>query len=338
MCSATAFGEYAGTRTTSRPSRCAASRSTLLNPAQRSATWRTPTAASAVSTGSSSTSFTNTHTASAPLGERHRRQPQPVLELDDLVGSATRWRGGTPPIRTASSSTSRLASSQRARREHGLTRRRGTLPRWRPSSSKRSQYNMWPQSTVATVSCGSSCSCRSERTASDTKSACPATTSSAGRRSVIGGTGRHSSPHPVTTAGTWKRRRKRPSSPSTRCSARSSATAAWVPGKSPTERATVASSTDTQPGSAMAANASALRGHRRARWRDRASPRGGPGRGGWRGGGERSRRRTSGRSRRPVRHRLRRGGRCRLVEGLDQIGHVLLDRPRPVVRRAAVTA
>ena len=51
-------------------------------------------------------------------------------------------------------------------------------------------------------------------TASETKSARWATTSSAGRRAMIRGTGRHSSPQPVTTAGLWKRSGSGASSPS----------------------------------------------------------------------------------------------------------------------------
>ena len=47
VCSATAFGEYAGTRTTVMPRATAAARSTWLYPAQRRATNRTPLSASA---------------------------------------------------------------------------------------------------------------------------------------------------------------------------------------------------------------------------------------------------------------------------------------------------
>ena len=59
-----------------------------------------------------STSFTNTQTASRAGGEWDRRQPQPVLELDDHMAGSVRWRGGTPPTRTAWSSTWRLASAK----------------------------------------------------------------------------------------------------------------------------------------------------------------------------------------------------------------------------------
>ena len=63
-CSATAFGEYRGTRITGIPSDRAHTRSTLLKPAHRSSSSPTPRAASVRSTGALPSSFTKMHTAS----------------------------------------------------------------------------------------------------------------------------------------------------------------------------------------------------------------------------------------------------------------------------------
>jgi hypothetical protein len=63
-CSATACGEYAGTRTTAMPSRSAAARSTWLKPAERSAIRRVPPSASRCSTAASTVSLTNGQTTS----------------------------------------------------------------------------------------------------------------------------------------------------------------------------------------------------------------------------------------------------------------------------------
>jgi hypothetical protein len=64
--SATACGEYAGTRVTAMLSRSASFRSTWLRPAQRSSTTRVPPACSARSTGADMSSLTTTQTACAP--------------------------------------------------------------------------------------------------------------------------------------------------------------------------------------------------------------------------------------------------------------------------------
>jgi hypothetical protein len=66
VCSATAWGEYAGTRTTAILYAAVRRTSTLLKPAHRSAMSFVPPAESIESTSASSTSFTDTLTSGMP--------------------------------------------------------------------------------------------------------------------------------------------------------------------------------------------------------------------------------------------------------------------------------
>ncbi|SPC07590.1 hypothetical protein CO2235_U770032 [Cupriavidus oxalaticus] len=67
------------------PSACAAFRSTLLNPVQRSATSLVPPRPSASSTVASARSLTKMHTAPWPGGETHCFTVQGGLEVSELM-------------------------------------------------------------------------------------------------------------------------------------------------------------------------------------------------------------------------------------------------------------
>ena len=95
--SATAYGEYSGTRTTRIPMAAAASRSTWLKPAERRASRRVPPRCNSASVSASTRSFTKEQTAGAPCASSAVR----------LVSLGSKNRSTCPYLALAASRASR---------------------------------------------------------------------------------------------------------------------------------------------------------------------------------------------------------------------------------------